>query len=1490
VSVYARRRAVALAALALVLTALVAGLGMLRASGAGAAGEELVVQPSQGAPTLAFLGASPGEVSGEVWAVASGGGSGTKTLARYTDAGGWEIVPEPTAVGGGQIPGLTLFSDASAGRTTPRGGVIVAGREEDELGERRGVLVVRDPGGSLRQAGDPSPLLFGDQLFGFANPDETGRLLAATDEAGGKTGAFVVPGARVSVLHYDGSGWSEEPICVEVAPVCAAPAAMQVEAIDAADGEAWLVGSSASAQGIELFRRETGLPGGPAWVQQQLGPSGSIGARYAEEKPFGVTVAARTKGQPLTVTGSGVWIDAQLGDGSGSHDATLYFDIGKGEVTGSWCDLASAPGLCLHPLGSELPSGQGRSFAWPPSGSSGQFGTRAITGVGQGAILSLEGLAFRRLTFVGGDAGSEEGAALSSPEEGWLGAQPPLQLTRNPQVARLQQWPVPFKRPLTAIAPQPGAPVAGLDSEALAVGDEGQVARYLPGRGWEPEFLIRGNGKRATPTLRGVAWPEEGRAYAVGDGAAMWRWQKATELWQPDPGAPQNLARANFTGIAFDPDRPSRGYAIGKQGVLLGFGREWKQETLPPGVPAEANFTSIAFAGDEALITYKIPENGNRYKGGVIVNDGSGWRLEPLAQQALAGAVPQRVAGLPDGGAVIASLTLGESSPGTGKVIERQGPGAAWQVAAGGAIGYPTALAAIREGGQVRAIVSIAPTQGEAQGNIEFGSDLEQVNNQPPPGQAPLLTAPYKLPGAGLLVRQTATGWRDEQREGFPPPGAQQAGQNLYDLPAKPDPILALSIAPDGSGGWAVGGETGTLIKFRAGTAKTAGVLRYGSGATAPPNAASAPIQPVAGTATFAVGAGAQCAAACADFAGAGIGPDRWLRAAVGRASGIAGIRAFLYAGASVADTAGASGSETPLAEAISAGAFEREQQAYARRAGSNAGSMPVYAAPDQSDIDAAGTLATFTAAFGDFPAPFGSGAAPAGIAGVSQAGPGQAYYSFDSSGSGGAVRVVVLDYSRPTLGDGQRCWLAQQLSGARAAARPAIVVGARDLANLAPNAAEDRAAVIQTLVGAGAPGGCALPAQLAGASAYFFDFPEQNRAYRLSSSGRSLPAYGSGTLGYVTPPAPTNREFAGASGFLLVSVDVGGRDPATNVAPVGAQLVPSIGALALEATDGTLLRRSQPALFQALARRPLAGSQCQSGTSAVDCELVSPEPYVPIPSQCQGANCSTSVFPEYTFTSSEPDIADFVSPDPASTNPRNVQLVKGKPVLNSHSGLLCAFNSGTTIVTVSTGGLSYSQKVTVQAGSVQRPCGTTPRRNRNPGSPEPDTPPEPLPNEKPVQLENETPPPPPPPPAAPAPSPLPAPAKVQPPPPPPPTYFPIPAIASAPLVPIVPPPPLPAVQPTPPSGTSQVQAVEEEEEPEEAYEASSAMAALPAPGPARANLALSASRDGNGGVPLLLPALILVAAVAAAAIGGSTNRRRPGPAFASTKHNRRYR
>ena len=84
-------------------------------------------------------------------------------------------------------------------------------------------------------------------------------------------------------------------------------------------------------------------------------------------------------------------------------------------------------------------------------------------------------------------------------------------------------------------------------------------------------------------------------------------------------------------------------------------------------------------------------------------------------------------------------------------------------------------------------------------------------------------------------------------------------------------------------------------------------------------------------------------------------------------------------------------------------------------------------------------------------------------------------------------------------------------------------------------------------------------------------------------------------------------------------------------------------------------------------------------------------------PDQCRQANCSSRITPEYTFTSSEPDIANFVAQDPASTNlhkPFQDPANQNKPVLSPSSGLVCPFNAGSTVVTVVPGTMDKASRV----------------------------------------------------------------------------------------------------------------------------------------------------------------------------------------------------
>lgn len=1548
-----------------------------------------VAQPVIGLPLEpTLIGSSPQEKPGETWGFGETG-EGFRVV-RYTPEGGWQIQPQPLGPHGEAISKLKPAAGPLAGRTTPGGGVAILGEGEDKTQQ----LLVRNPGGGFQQApalttepaeikskgepGEPQPgesnalLRPGETLFA---PSGEGVLMVPVGLEDNRTGVFLVPhesdsSVQSDVLFYDGSEkWAREPICTgvgagsEPGEACVKPTTgFQVLAIDASSPEnAWLLARNGSSEGegVLLFSRRS-EHGEARWVQRPLGPKGSLGAQFAQGKltfeegheQTIVGVSALTYGQPLTVTGQGLWIDGALrvavpGREPQSDSFTLYYDIGEGKVSASWCSVpAQVNSLCSEPLEAGLPGGPYRSFAWSEGG---QYGERVITGFENGTTLSLHGDLFERVLGNGGESGTSAGAAFSSPTEGWLGPTGGDQLTHlttSPEPNRVQPWPVPFGKPLTAIATQPGATPGELGAQAVAVGQGGQVAHYFPGRGWVSESLLRASGSSQTaqsaqtPNLRGVAWPEPNRIYAVGTDGAMWLWRAETGLWEPDPSRPPNLFLANFTGIAFDPGSPERGYAIGQQGLLLSYGKSWEPISPEETVALEReigasernlNFTSIAFADGEALVTYQTPdfEHGHReYTGGVLCNDGDGWRHDGEAGESLGG-IPVRVAGLPDGSAAIADSQ--------GKVIERQGPGtpcgsgggsgSSWQPAPAGPVsgGTPVALAAFQEGSTLRAVVSVE-TGGDAL-SVDLNID-EALAEAPPEGQAPVFTKPYVLPGSGYLLRETAIGWRDEEHEDYPTP-AHLGGVGGVDWPIQPDAVLALALPPTDGEGWAVGGQTGEINNnFSPETVEaiqTAGVMRYPSSGSAPTDFTLTPEQTSPGTAAFAIGGGAQCASACASLAEDKLGPDEWLATATERAAQTEqagqkpGVRAFLYTG--------------PRLSAGSAGS-QREEDRYGEVLSSAGGSLGAYPAPSETDIDQEGNLGDFESIFKPQIEATHSGAGGSHTEPVSPPTATAAYYALRSCtaaascaevGAAERVRVIVLDYSKPALGEAQQCWLAQQLAAAKAEGlrgrpEPAIVIGQRAMSTGAStpagaNVAADASQVIPILVGTGRPAGCELETITPGAaSAYFFEDPESNQSFPISSGASSILTYGSGTLGYVKPPTNSlQTEFLGASGFLLAEVEVARIEAAhpsnRNVAPVHVKLVPDISQLALSSIDGVLLRRSQASLFEAFARRPPAGMECREEAAA--CEFL-PSPYVPIPVHCQGSGCATGIFPAYTFTSSNPDIGQFVEADPDEPkgesvlqgaggkpipeeprNPRgeltadgqyeqNTQSQpineRGEVIPSQQSGLFCAYNPGTTTVTIRTGGLSYSEQVTVQGGSVEQPCGTVPLKNppapiQEGGLPVPLLAPAPAP--RPTPTEALPPPPPrplasPPPPAA-----IPPAARIH--------HATLPQVPQAqallfPILPLLPPPAPEVARPTPPSGTAQVPsqspvsqqvtAAEREEEMESAIQHVHHMAALARDTPAIRPLATAYTHPSEEApLPSWPLGLVLLAAIAGGGI-----------------------
>jgi hypothetical protein len=1357
-------------------------------------------------PPLAAAGGSDRLAFGPVASVLTPAPQLVFTRVADADGGVWSAAETPLDEQGNPYRGPV--PNAATARVTPLGGGVLAGRDGERPAGARFIVLVRDPGGRFRALPAPGAAVLGPGEALARDEGQGAVPIAAYDGASG-TGLFlpIVPASAAppvegAVARWDGVAWTREPVDV---PADSAASFTVIALAAASPDDAYLLArtDAAAGDGIVLFERDASAPGGPRWVERPLGAPVFAAAATPASGILSVAPLVGELQQPLAATADGVWIDgtAQL-DGGTEGDFTLFWSAASAAVTGSWCDLATSGGpLCDRPLGFRFGRRAGyRSIAFTGSAAAGTaaFGRRVVTNpldpggaddTNEGSWMRFDGAAFVREPGAGGDFRASAGFA--TPERGWL--EGPVEVTDTMRPERLANWPVALRAPLTAIATAPGATPGSLQAGALAVGAGGGVVRYEPGGGWRREFLLSSTGAVSAPLLRGVAWPETGRAYAVGDLGAMWLWRAETGLWERDGAAPIAFD-GNLMGVAFDPGDPQRGFAVGREGLLLRYGKTWEREALPAGFE-QADLTSVAFAGRQVLVAADRD---------VLLNDGEGWKVDAGLHALLAQAPsPPRivtVAGLPDGGAIAA---------GRGVVYVRDAAGAPWRQTAAPLPGATVIAAApLRVGAQVRAVVSIAPD-----------ADWPAATVLPPPDPdvPPPVLPPFVLAGDGYLLRETERGWLDEQRAAFAPAG--------NDKPVKADPVGALALDPATGAGWAVGGWSGqpdnagrgsgasglgSLVRARV---QTAAVQRYAPGGApeGPPGQAPSAVPLDPNVATFAVAGHAACDAPCSLLAPLGLGPDRALGALGGALQGLVGRpgapRALLY-----------TGGRLPVGSPIAT------PEADARRLAAllGAGPLPVYAAVSAADArDGAATA--FKRAFAGFPAPFGD------------AGGARTHYAFDSGDAvTPTVRVIVIDNAAGSLAasdphqipaEPQEPWLRTQLRDAKARGIPAIVVGSRDLnTRFVPrsNVAADGDAVARLLVEEGA-------------SAYLYERPEEQRITQVpAGAAHTIPAYGTGTLGYRSPIANAQGidqadALFGDSGYLLLSVDTAKRDPQTNRAPVQGRMIPLVRELSLEAVDGTLLRRSRPALFQGLGRRPLGGDRW-GPLSAAD-GSPSPagaDPYTSFPpALCVQANCATRLSPEYTFTSSDPDIADFVAVDPRTTNLRKpLQGADGKVVSDPRSGLLCAFNPGTTTLTVSAGGVAYSQQVRVLAGTVQQPCGTRPldpSRFRRVAAASPGAAPAPAPAPASIAPSPAPAPPPPPPPAAPARAPLPR-----------PTPLPLPPIAELPPpIPGLPPPPIvtppPPVssfaRPIPPGGAV-VRVFEQKREEEAAPESQSAFSA----------------------------------------------------------------
>jgi hypothetical protein len=1113
--------------------------------------------------------------------------------------------------------------------------------------------------------------------------------------------------------------------------------------------------------------------------------------------------------------GGAVWIGARVHPAhSEQFEVVARYDRAKRAVTNSWCSLPEVvENNCQEELG---------AAAVPDAVFPGEKAAVALKNQTIHVFAHERWSSYSAPGYVGqGDPENlfspteEGGAAFTAPGEGWLAGDSALgHWSPEAGAAALTPWPVPDRFTLTSIALPPAAdiPPGGpgrIGEDALAVGLGGATVSYEPSIGWLAQPLPAG-ARRVN--LFGVAFNGRGSAFAVGQGGVILHWNGST--WSTDP-ASSALTGSQLNAVAFA--RSGEGWAVGVNGTILHYdGSSWSRETkLASGI----DVTSVAVAGNEVFAVagdnlWTRGSDGTWHEVDIEKEVGS-----ELAPGEHLGPSPVRlVAGLPDGGLLVAGRSL---------LLAREGPPPNHlQLAAQPLEGIAVALAPFREAdGHLRALASVAP---------------------PAFGRADVAGYP---PGDGELLRETAGGWEDLSRGQF-------AGREVRpgsDGALKSDPVLALATDTAGEHGWVVGGYAGTVDAARQGTTEslairssgwqTAAIWRYDAGGGAPPPALtssppSLPDEP--DTVSFAFYSSPVCFESCASTVGAQ--PDVNL---YGAASEIAG-----FAAQPGGPVFAISGGDAQVGEFQGGPDLAHMQELLSPLAG-----VPAFSALGPRDAGSGTDAAnSWGEAFAESPPPFGQGSPAGAVAPVSSQAPtanGDAhrYYSFNAYQNGGTIRVIVLDNSKGSLqasseaagepGPAQFEWLQGQLNQVVAEEQgigqriPVVVITALSLRRAI--GASDGEAVASVLARRGV------------AAVFTTNETQRNEHHFVPEIPRSgevpIPEYEGGSLSY---------QQSGNNGVLWYDASVN-----TQTGQVQVWGVPVINSLALKPLNGLNAQRSQTLQFEAIARRP-------AGSLATIEEQSPPAPgyenYVAIPS----SSCGECVSASYAFTSSDPTIGNFVEASgPGSPYPKLDG--HGHPIPSAASGLFCAYNAGTTTVSITAGLLSYSLPVTVQPGGFGAPCGTvvpsyglpvervlTPRVRspiRGAAAPPP-PPPSPLSGALPAHLAL-------PPPPAPAPALAPPPPAVKPPAPKPPAARPPARIEPAPtpvsepvaVAPAILPTPTPPVEPIPPgaSGYAQSPSAAERREKAEKEASQSAFTTRP-PVPRPTTIGGRAASAASGG------------------------------------------
>jgi photosystem II stability/assembly factor-like uncharacterized protein len=1228
-----------------------------RFAGAGLQGSEsATMQPVNLGVRAALVAAVPASPVEEAWAVgrstakvpgwAGESGGGQTVFLQYRRSHGWRMIGPPVSFTGAlRNPKLTSID-------------ITTGRIGWAVGDR---------GAMFRLEGDRW----------VEARSVTSRVLKSISLGGiGEDAYGWALGDGPTVFKLRSGTWSNgPPITVpsgeswELSKIAAATA-----------HEAWAVGGAGAAVLI-LHGTDAG------WSRVTTGTD-----LFDHDGPrkIGDTVVASTRAVGVDATADGAWlggtiapVDAStsLNDPAGDPTRPFILSLSRSGTVKSYCpdryamtsDGVATQAMCDEPFPLSsfgiadvkvLPNG-GEIFA----GGLGLFHFRHGSWFREpdpiGYVSSVS-FATAREGWIAGP-GDAFGAGGSFSTIGTIG-----HWTTRPQTPHMARWPQPhtdvanyLTQPLEAVATAPDGSGA-----ALAVGRGAAAMLYRPKVGWD-SLPVTG-----IHSFHAVAWPEAGRAWAVGGRGSIYTWEGS--VWRQDP-ADRLLTTGSLFGLAFS--SPGRGYAVGASGTILAYdGHRWSVDPASRRV-TDSDLSAIAAAGREFVA---VGADGTILE----TLDGVWHRVAGLAGLLdRGGQLPAlyAVAGLPDGTALVG----GELST----LLRRDGDTGSWRID--------------REGSRVPPEGTILALSARTRGPVidiiaSLTNEVLKYSGERP------------APSSGFVLHSTSAGWEDVD---FTTRYTIYAG---FDASAALDPVLAL--ASDGSGAWGVGGvapgnDDGS---GHAQAYPTSAIYRVEPGGDPRPalDSSDLAVNPAGSNVSFAFFGESGCGLGlCSPTMGTGARADvvaSQIREEINAASHLsAGPRFAMFGGGmrrgGIPEEFGefgrhADGFDVPMFAALGSRDLFRGLDA-----GSLNGATSGTGVDVQTDVTPSSSF--YERSFAGRPAPWGSAQSKAGFVPISarSASGGRTHYAFDYAPAGDALlRVVVLDDSSSgRLNDAntqnppedQTQWAKDVLEDAQNRSIPSVIVMNRPPGNpldvLTPR--DVSVSTFLTALAQYQP------------SAVFTSYFRENAVELLDIGTVKLPIYifgGGGAPLEAKPgterdkPQPPDPFFGFYHSWQLVSVDLAQRDG--NRAAVTVQSYPVVDTVSIHAVDGVHVRGGQTLRFTGTGHVPDGGSPdpLQSRASLIPFDFKNRGACPPDPLRGNLPRCiaTGNVGPAFRYESSNPQVGYFVRPD--RYNERLPELdAAGVPIPDASSGLFCAIGAGSTYVSVVSGFHRARALVTVTGG-----------------------------------------------------------------------------------------------------------------------------------------------------------------------------------------------